>query len=64
MHSNQNNSMQTLTKPTPNDKILNNEKIISFCRGSGFFLVRILNHAQKNSRYNFNYCDNRIVFSN
>lgn len=64
MYSNQNNPIQTLTNPTQNDKILNNEKIISFCRGSSFFLVRILNHAQKNSRHNTNSCNNRIVFSN
>jgi hypothetical protein len=46
------------------DNILNNEKMVSFRRGSGFFLVSIHRYAQKNSRNNSNSRHNRIVFSN
>ena len=56
--------MQVLTNPKLNANILNNEKMVSFRRGSGFFLVRINRYAQKNSRNNSNSRHNSNVFSN
>ena len=55
---------QPLTKPKLQAKILNNEKMVSFRRGSGFFLVGIHRYAQKNSRNNSNSFNNRNLFSN
>ena len=55
---------QPLTKPKLQAKILNNEKMVSFRRGSGFYLVSIHGYAQKNSRNNFNSFNNRNLFSN
>lgn len=56
--------MQNLTTPKLNVNIANNEKMVSFLRGSGFFLVRLFRHEQKNIRNNFNSRNTRIVFSN